>query len=256
MVGERPAGGRRVLDGAFALLEALGHGEEVGLTRLAADAGLPKATAHRLLDQLAALGAVQRRAGQYRLGSRMFRFGQAWQPAQSLRAAAARPLRQLAMATNAAGFCLAVPDGDAVMLVAGIGREVNEVFPLRAGTVLPPGTAAELILATATDVQEPPHRCSGHEWARRVGDARRAGLAYDHEKRFVPLVCVAAPVRTPDGRIVAALAASMLDATRLPSLAEAVRRAAGIISGNLRSAAHFRRELPQRVPARDPSPLA
>ena len=68
--------GRGVLEGAFALMEVLAQGDEVGLTRLAADAELPKATAHRLLGQLVALGAVQSVSGRYRLGPRTFRLGQ------------------------------------------------------------------------------------------------------------------------------------------------------------------------------------
>lgn len=58
--GREPAAGRGVLEGAFALLEELARGGETGLSRLAARAGLPKATAHRLLNQLVAVGAVQR----------------------------------------------------------------------------------------------------------------------------------------------------------------------------------------------------
>lgn len=234
---KQPGEGRGVLEGAFALLEVLGRGEELGLTRLAADAGLPKATAHRLLDQLAALNAVQRRAGRYQLGPRIFRFGQSWRPAQDFRAAAASPLRRLARATGAGGFSLAVRDREQVMLVDGVGREVNEVFPLRAGTVLPPGTAPELLFATSSRERTVPEGCSGREWARRVDAARQADLAYDEERRHVPVVCVAAPVRTRDGRIVAALAASTLDARKLPVLAEAVRRTAPVISANLRSLA-------------------
>ncbi|WP_157110519.1 helix-turn-helix domain-containing protein, partial [Nocardia anaemiae] len=77
-------GGRGVLEGAFALLEVLAHGNAMGLTRLASAAGLPKATAYRLLNQLVAEGAVQRLGGRYRIGPRVFRLGQTWQPARLL----------------------------------------------------------------------------------------------------------------------------------------------------------------------------
>ncbi|MGW0392061.1 helix-turn-helix domain-containing protein [Streptomyces sp. NPDC003042] len=51
-----------MLEGAFALLEALRRlGDEAGVTELALACQVPKATVHRLLDQLVALGAVERR---------------------------------------------------------------------------------------------------------------------------------------------------------------------------------------------------
>ena len=52
--------GRGVLDGAFAVLDALAHADEgLGLTALARVSGLAKASAHRLAGQLVTLGAVQ-----------------------------------------------------------------------------------------------------------------------------------------------------------------------------------------------------
>lgn len=45
----RSGAGRGVLEGAFSLLEALAGVDEAGLSDLAVRAGLPKATAHRLL---------------------------------------------------------------------------------------------------------------------------------------------------------------------------------------------------------------
>ena len=51
---------RGVLDGAFAVLDALAHADEgLGLTELARASGLAKTSAHRLAAQLVTLGAVQ-----------------------------------------------------------------------------------------------------------------------------------------------------------------------------------------------------
>ena len=51
--------GRGVLDGAFAVLDALAHADEgLGLTALARVSGLAKTSAHRLAEQLVTLGAV------------------------------------------------------------------------------------------------------------------------------------------------------------------------------------------------------
>ncbi|MFI5775801.1 IclR family transcriptional regulator [Nocardia sp. NPDC051570] len=227
------AGGRSVLEGAFALLEALAAGDDRGLTDVAAAAGLPKATAHRLLDQLVALGAVQRQDGRYTLGPRTFRLGQAWRPARLLRAAAARPLGTLAATTERGGFSLAVAEAGQTILVTGIGREVNEAFPLRPGVLLPPGTAAEKILRATTRVAEPPQGWSPREWSKATRTAREHGLAYDLDMRYVGVACVAAPVHAPSGTIVAALAASTFDLRQVDTVSEAVRRTAAVISAEL-----------------------
>ncbi|WP_245997509.1 IclR family transcriptional regulator [Nocardia pseudobrasiliensis] len=232
MTKNASAGGRSVLEGAFALLEALADGEDRGLTDAAAAAGLPKATAHRLLDQLVALGAVERRDGRYTLGPRTFRLGQAWRPARLLRAAAARPLGKLAATTERGGFSLAVTEGGQTLLVAGIGREVNEAFPLRAGVLLPPATAAEKILR-ATGFAEPPEGWSPREWTRATRAARDRGLAYDLDMRYVGVACVAAPVHAPSGAVVAALAASTFDLRQVDTVAEAVRRSAAQVGTEL-----------------------
>ncbi|WP_194836933.1 IclR family transcriptional regulator [Nocardia sp. XZ_19_369] len=226
-------GGRGVLEGAFALLEALAHGAELGLTQLASAAGLPKATAYRLLNQLVAEGAVQRRSGRYQIGPRVFRLGQTWQPARLLRAASARPLGQLTATSDRGGFSLSVTDRGHTMLIGGIGREIDAVFPLRAGTLLPSGTAAEQVLAIGHPNHQPPEGFSHREWSRQVTLARERGLAYDTDLSRFGLACVAAPVRGPGGEVVAALAATVGELNRLPALAEAVVRTAGLVSANL-----------------------
>ena len=54
------AAGRGVLDGAFAVLDALAHADQgLGLTALARASGLAKTSVHRLAEQLVMLGAVQ-----------------------------------------------------------------------------------------------------------------------------------------------------------------------------------------------------
>ena len=52
--------GRGVLDGAFAVLDALAQADEgLGLTALARASGLAKTSVHRLAEQLVTLGAMQ-----------------------------------------------------------------------------------------------------------------------------------------------------------------------------------------------------
>ncbi|MFJ8209329.1 IclR family transcriptional regulator [Streptomyces sp. NPDC096033] len=227
------AEGRGVLEGAFALMEVLAHDDEVGLTRLASDAALPKATAHRLLGQLVALGAVQSHEGRYRLGPRTFRLGQAWHPARALRAAAAQPLRELAAAGGGVSLSLSVPEAGHIIVVGGMRGEVDEVFPLRSGVVLPPGSAAELVLAASAPVPRRPAGWTAAAWAREVAAIRERGVAFDYERCVDSLSCVAAPVHAADGQVVASVAVTSLDAKLLPPLCDAVSRAATAIGARL-----------------------
>ncbi|MFI9508137.1 IclR family transcriptional regulator [Nocardia sp. NPDC052566] len=236
-------GGRGVLAGAFALLEQLTHSDEVGLSELARTAGVPKSTAYRLLGQLVAEGAVERRAGRYRLGPRVFRLGQTWQPAHLLRTASAEPMRQLAARGRHGTYAVAVADRGRIMIVGAIGRELDAVMPLRAGALLPPGGAAAQILSPTVTEYTPPEGISRAEWLRLTTAARARGLAYDMDIRRRGIVCVAAPVHGPEGEVVAALGAATLEPHRLTAMADPVQRAAGVMTANLARLLRTRRSL-------------
>src|SRR5271166_2504197 len=92
------AAGRGVLDGAFAVLDALAHADEgLGLTGLARVSGLAKTSAHRLAEHLVTLGAVQCVEHRYYVGPRMLRIGERWQPDPLLRRSAQAPVHALAV---------------------------------------------------------------------------------------------------------------------------------------------------------------
>ncbi|MFG2292705.1 IclR family transcriptional regulator [Streptomyces sp. NPDC048603] len=225
--------GRGVLEGAFALMEVLAQTEELGLTRLAADADLPKATAHRLLGQLVALGAVQSSAGRYRLGPRTFRLGVGWHPARALRAAAARPLRELSLVSGGLSLSLSVPEAGHTIVVGGLRGEADEVFPLHPGVVLPPGSAAELVLAAHGPEAEPPGGWSAAAWYREAVRIRERERAFEYGRCVSGLSSVAAPVFSACDSVVAAVAATGPDPRQIAALGEAVGRAAAAISTNL-----------------------
>ncbi|MEU8435168.1 helix-turn-helix domain-containing protein [Streptomyces sp. NPDC029216] len=214
-------------------MEVLAHGDEVGLTRLAADAALPKATAHRLLGQLVALGAVQSCSGRYRLGPRTFRLGQAWHPARALRAAAARPLRELSANNGKLSLSLAVPEGGHTIVVAGVRGEADQVFPLHPGVVLPSGSAAQLVLTAYEPEAGAPEGWARAAWAREAARVRERGFVFEYGQCVSALSGVAAPVFSAAGRVVAAVAAIALDRELIASLGGAVARTAAVIGANL-----------------------
>ncbi|RKT55011.1 IclR family transcriptional regulator [Saccharothrix australiensis] len=226
--------GRSVLDGAFLLLEELTRVGEAGPTQLAAATGLPKATAHRLLDQLAALGAVQRKAGRYRMGARMFHLGAAWQPAPLLRTAALHPLRQLAATCPGASVNVGLPEAGRTLVVGSLRGEADELFPNGAGTVHPRESAPDRLWAAFTPDWPAPRRYTASEWKRMITKVRESGIVVDYEIDCAPEVAVVgAPVRAASGKVVAGVSASVLDKRQLPSIIMAVQYTANQVSANL-----------------------
>ncbi|WP_282692555.1 helix-turn-helix domain-containing protein [Streptomyces sp. CC208A] len=221
---DRPGRGRGVLEGAFALLGALRRcGDEAGVTELALACGVPKGSAHRLLDQLVTLGAVERHGSRYRVGPQLYRLGQGWEPHPGLRLAARPPVQRLRAATGAS-VVLAVLREDQALVVASAPGELEPLVPVRNGTAFRLDTAA------------------GHA----LRGPLRGGAVLDREDVMDGVCCAAFPVRGRDGRTVAALAAMVPSGRRLDVLAEAVA-AAGAALG---------RALARGVPHRAVPPAA
>jgi DNA-binding IclR family transcriptional regulator len=213
------ASGRTVLAGAFSVLDALAHADEgLGLTALARASGVAKTSAHRLAEQLVALGAVERFNHRYYVGPRMMRIGQRWQPDPVLRRCAQRPVHALAVQSRAMAsmrilhenrlryICAAVPHGHAYM---------------------PDHLDPESIARTATGrvlyaAERPGEVALPDCWTRRewrdlresLGDPR--ATVVDHQDAVAGLCCVSAPVRWPNGACAAAVTVT-LQARDLPA---------------------------------------
>jgi DNA-binding IclR family transcriptional regulator len=228
----RSAEGRGVLAGAFQLLDALVDLSEAGLTAVSAASGLPKATAHRLLEQLCDLGAVERRGSRYRVGHRMFQLGRTWQPHPGLGAAAHNPVKALAQASGASVAVCVLRSGQ-TLIVGGVAGEQGAVPPISVGSTVPWRSAAGKVLVascqTATMLTLAPA-----SWARERETIREQGVAFDREEVLRGVCCVAVPVRGGDGDPVAAIAAITTPGTGLPHLAQGLRRAGDAITATLR----------------------
>ncbi|GAA4932810.1 IclR family transcriptional regulator [Streptomyces coeruleoprunus] len=208
MDGTVRARGRGVLEGAFALLEALRrHGDDAGVTELAEACGVPKGSAHRLLDQLVAVGAVERQGSRYRVGPQLYRLGQAWQPHPGLRAVARLPLHRLRAMTGAS-VVLTVLRDDSALTVSSVPGELEPVVPVRDGMSFRLDTAA----------------------GRALRGPLRGGAVFDREDVMEGVCCAALPVRSPDGRTVAALAAMVPAGHRLDAVAQAVAEAGAALT--------------------------
>ncbi|MEY9933774.1 IclR family acetate operon transcriptional repressor [Catenulispora sp. GP43] len=235
-------GGRGVLESAFALLGALEQAGAAGVTRLAADCGLPKTTAHRLLEQLSSLGAVERSRGGYRIGARVFQLGHSWQPYRALRAAVREPMRRLAAATGVTVTVNVLREGADMIVDCVPGRDGLAV-PLDSGGMWPWMTASGKALVAghaerarvggdfvgrATDAPAPD--LVPASWRREAAAIRARGVAFDREEVVSGICCAAVPLHGAPGTPMAALCVITDPAHNLDRLAQTLRdagRAAG-----------------------------
>jgi DNA-binding IclR family transcriptional regulator len=213
------ASSRTVLDGAFSVLNALARADEgLGLTALARASGLAKTSAHRLAEQLVALGAVERFNHRYYIGPRMMRIGQRWQPDPVLRRCAQRPIHVLAVRSRAMAslrilhenrlryICAAVSHGHAYM--------PHHIDP---ESIARTATGRVLYAAQPSGEVALPDCWTRREW-RELRDylADPRATVFDHQDAVAGLCCVSAPVRWPNGACAAAVTVT-LQAEVLPA---------------------------------------
>ena len=203
----------------LALLGAFDQGHRsLTLSELARRAGLPLATAHRLVGELAGWGALHRREnGEYVVGRRMWDLGLLAEVQTGLRQIASPFLHDLHAATLATVH-LAVRDGCEVLYVDRVSGHVSVPVVSRVGSRLPmhatgvgkillayapdevvTSVLAELTRVTAFTVTQPGRLA---EQIRRV---HRDGYATTSEEMSLGACSVAVPVRAGDGDVVAAL---------------------------------------------------
>jgi len=234
------ANGRGVLEGAFALLRAVERAEGARLTRLAAECGLPKTTAYRLLEQLIELGAVQRSGVGYGIGPRVYQLGQRWQPFPGLRTAAREPARRLAAATGMAVGLNVLWQGQTLVLdwtpgrAASIGSPGSPDSPDSPDTeaTWPWYTAAGKVLVAGAHPGLPLGPLPA-VWQREAEAIRDLGAAFDREGVLAGVCCVAVPLYGRDRAPIAALSVLTDPSHHLERLADTARRAGAAISSAL-----------------------
>jgi hypothetical protein len=206
----RDDGGPGVIRSAFGLLELLRVLGRARLADLTRESGLPRTTVHRLMGQLAAVGAVERIDAHYRLGPNLLTLGQHVTPLERLRAVAQRPLIELAAATPAHVGLLAMAATGPIYLDVFVGRG-RLPFRREPGEPAPSGSAAARLLqagrpALAIDDGSSIDgvSCAAHVLSLPGGDVACVGVA-------VPLPrlprALLAPLRAATSRIAMLLAA-------------------------------------------------
>jgi len=233
MAGNSGDPGASVASRLLAVLAAFDAGHQrLQLSQIARRAGLPLATAHRLVAELDAWGGLVRAGdGRYEVGRRLWDIGILAAVQRDLREAALPYLQDVHGSTGETVH-LAVRDGlHALYVERVVGRTSARVLS-RTGARLPlhatavgkvllanaPGEVTRAVLTaparvTAWTITEP------GRLAREIQQAGRRGFARTSQEMTAGAWSVAVPVSPPDGTVVAALgivvASGARDLTRL-----------------------------------------
>lgn len=239
---------RSVLGKAMSVLQAF-TAEDQGLSfaELQRRTGLPKATVHRVAGDLVTARLLERNAGRYHLGRRLFELGMLASVERTLLEVATPYLEELYERTHETVH-LAVLEGTEVVYVAKVAGHRQVRSPSRIGGRMPVHSTAlgKALLAYADEPTRvrvlsggldrlTPRTVTAPGRLRQQWDqVVEAGVAYEYEESAVGIVCVAAPVLDPDDRPVAAVSvAGPVTRFRPPAHAASVRATAAGIAATL-----------------------
>lgn len=202
---------------ALDVLFALGRkGEALGVSQLATELSIPKASVHRLLQALRHRHVVEKDGeGRYQVGPGLLALGLTLGSQQPLVRLAHPIMQSAAAATGETFFLVGERAGDLIVLDKVEGNGLLRVSPQVGARVPAHATAAgRIYLAFAKDrvhldeaqleafTQKTP--ASPGRLRTRIEAARKQGVAYNDEEWMVGLSAIAAPVWL-GGRLLAAV---------------------------------------------------
>lgn len=220
------------------------------LTDLAAEAGLNKSTAHRMLSVLEQEGFVYRspESGAFQLGPEMIVLGSRALRSVDIREAAHPELDFLAEATGEHATLESLV-GDEVLILdevrgqglLGISSSIGTRWPAHAtatGKVLIAHSEVDFLVPGGGLPAITEHTIvSPERWSRVLDEARVRGFATNIEELEYGYSSVAAPVRDGKGKMSVSLSVGgsvqRITRDRLPALAERVQEAASRLSERL-----------------------
>ncbi|MDX6610780.1 MAG: IclR family transcriptional regulator, acetate operon repressor [Solirubrobacterales bacterium] len=241
-------GGVPSVERALDLLEVLAAGPR-GMSEVAAAAGLPDGTAHRLLRTLVARGYVRQGPDRrYALGTRLLGLGDG---ARQAAVAAAGPFLARLVEVSGETANLAVLEGDHVVYVAQVpsahrlrmfaevGRRVS-AHSTAVGKVLlaglPDAEVEALVARTGLAGRTARTLTTSGRLLAELGTVRRQGWAVDDEEEEPGVRCLAVPV-VDGSRTVAAMSVSgptaRVPATPAATLVRAMRATASAFAAGL-----------------------
>jgi DNA-binding IclR family transcriptional regulator len=205
-----------VIDRVSLVLESFDGPGRLTLAQIVRRTGLPRSSAHRMLERLVALRWLRRSGRDYELGMRLVELGSLAVHQDRLHRAAVPLLHELHRATGLVVH-LAVLDGPDVVYLEKIGDRMTAAIPTRVGGRQPAHCAAvgKAILAQTshaeqTDTVDLASRrtkysiCTPAQLNQELTKVRAHGAAFDREESLAGFGCVAAPIGNP-GEAVAAV---------------------------------------------------
>jgi DNA-binding IclR family transcriptional regulator len=250
--------GTRAVERVLSLLKAFPENRpRRSLTELAAEVGLNKSTAHRMLSVLEREGFVVRSpdSGSFQLGPEMIVLGSRALRAVDIREAARPELEALAETTGEHATLESLVGAEVLILdeargrgLLGIDSSIGTRWPAHA-------TATGKVLLAFAEVKmpEPPDGLpaitdhtivSWDQWSQALYEVREQGYATNIEELEYGYVSVAAPVQDGEGRTIVSLSIGgsvhRVTPDRIPALADSVREAASRLSERL----GYRSDLP------------
>lgn len=198
---------------------------EWGVTEVARALGIPKSTAHALLDTMCRIGLLRKTPHcRYRLGWRVLALHRVLMETTEFRAEAVPVMQGLVARYGETVHLAALDDGQVVYVEKLEGTRAVRVAVSRVGARLPAHCSAvgKVLLAFRPweEVQDivrvqglpaftPRTITSLHELRVELGRVREQGYAIDQEEVMADLCCVAAPIRDYTGSVVAAMSLSV-----------------------------------------------
>lgn len=203
-----------VIDRVSLVLDAFDGPGRLTLAQIVRRTGLPRSSAHRMLERLVQLRWLRRNGRDYELGMRLVELGSLAVHQDRLHKAAGPLLHDLHRATGLV-VQLAVLDGSDVMYLDKVGDRMAAALPSRVGGRQPAHCTAigKVLLAynpDACDEVDLSNRrtkfsiASAAQLAAELDKVRAHGVAFDREEALPGFGCVAAPIGG-QGEAVAAL---------------------------------------------------
>ncbi len=227
----------QVISRMFSLLDTLARdGDAMSLKLISEQTGLHPSTAHRILNDLAVGGMVERSGpGSYRLGLRLLELGNLVRARLDMRDLAVRPMQELHRLTGFPVSLFARQDDDALCIERTVaernGVQVTRVMGLR--VPLTSSAAGKVLLLNESGSAL--HGLAGSHAGlhAELSMIRQSGLAQEGEGQDPSMQLSAAPIMDDQGSVVASLALNAPNNRMSPELREALKSTAQRISACL-----------------------
>jgi DNA-binding IclR family transcriptional regulator len=208
-----PATPSAVIDRISLVLDAFDGPGRLTLAQIVRRTGLPRSSAHRMLERLVTLRWLRRSGRDYELGMRLVELGSLAVYQDRLVRAATPLLGELHRATGLVVH-LAVLDRADVVYLEKIGDRMSNAIPTRVGGRQPAHCTAmgKAILAYGDEKADIDLRArltkysisTTSQLAAELAKVRARGIAFEREESLLGFGCVAAPIGSP-GEAVAAV---------------------------------------------------